>query len=56
MTVTGHRTRAMFDRYNITSQEDQRHALRQLHEYVIALPARDEETDAADTPKKEAAS
>ena len=42
MSITGHRTRAMFDRYNITGQDDQRDALKQTTEYVTALPARDE--------------
>ena len=39
MSITGHRTRAMFDRYNITSQDDQRNALKQTTQYVTALPA-----------------
>ncbi len=32
----------MFDRYNITSQDDQRGALKQTTESVTALPSRDE--------------
>jgi integrase len=31
MSITGHKTRAMFDRYNITSQADQRLALERVH-------------------------
>ena len=55
MSLTGHRTRAMFDRYNITSQEDQRDALKQLAAYVSALPAHDEKI-AEHSPREEAAS
>ena len=55
MSLTGHRTRAMFDRYNITSQEDQRDALKQLAAYVSALPAHDEKV-AEHSPREEAAS
>jgi hypothetical protein len=55
MSITGRRTRAMFDRYNINSQEDQRTALQQTTAYVTALPAEDDNV-ADQTPPKEAAS
>ena len=38
MSITGHRTRSMFDRYNITSGDDQRAALRQVQQHVAAAP------------------
>jgi hypothetical protein len=38
MIVTGHKTRAVFDRYNYTMAEDQREALGRLDAYVWALP------------------
>jgi hypothetical protein len=45
----------VFDRYNITSRDDQRDALKQTTEYVTALPAPDE--NVADlAPPREAAS
>jgi len=38
MEVSGHRTRAIFDRYNITSEEDLRSAMKRTTEYVNAQP------------------
>jgi len=34
MAIIGHKTRSMFDRYNITSKEDKRNAMEKLTEYV----------------------
>ncbi len=39
MAVTGHRTRSMFDRYNIVSEEDLRTAMQRTSRYLDALPA-----------------
>lgn len=39
MAISGHRTRAVFDRYNISSDEDLRQALKQTQEHVKAQPA-----------------
>jgi len=38
MSITGHRTVSMFQRYNITSVEDMREALRRTKEYRDARP------------------
>jgi integrase len=38
MEISGHRTRSIFDRYNITSEEDLRDAMRRTSRYVNAQP------------------
>jgi hypothetical protein len=37
MSISGHRTAAMFGRYNITDDRDQRQALRDVQEYRKAM-------------------
>lgn len=34
MSISGHRSRSVFDRYNITSLEDQRRALSAVEQYL----------------------
>jgi hypothetical protein len=38
MAISGHRTRAIFDRYNITSDDDLRQAVRQTEEHLNTHP------------------
>ena len=38
MAISGHRTRAIFDRYNITSEKDVREAIIRTQGYLAALP------------------
>jgi integrase len=38
MKITGHKTRAMFARYNITNEDDLKKAVRMTQEYVESLP------------------
>ena len=39
MEISGHRTRSIFDRYNITSEDDLREAMQRTSDYVSAQPA-----------------
>jgi hypothetical protein len=38
MAISGHRTRAVFDRYNIVSEDDLRTAVKKTNAYLIAAP------------------
>ena len=38
MTISGHQTRSVFDRYNIVSEDDVRQTMGEITAYVASLP------------------
>lgn len=44
MTISGHKTASMFQRYNVTRATDQVEALRKIAVHLAALPKQDDRT------------
>jgi hypothetical protein len=51
MSISGHRTTSMFLRYNITSDDDRRQALRRTEAHLAAIPDEPKAAAFADTDK-----
>lgn len=56
MSISGHKTISMFNRYNITSGADKLDALRKTAEHLAAQPTKKESGDVVEMPGQEAAS
>ena len=57
MTISEHRTRSVFDRYNVTSEEDLKVAAERLERYIQQKKVTNTVTlrDASETPSSEMA-